>query len=348
MSLPALSRPSGDAARDDPATTGDDATDLAGDTGAGDVCDDPGPDSEPLVVDTTRLSTGREELAQTATLVHREPGSFELYRSGTDLHWCYDDLGRLRVRDGRRIDLDLAPGVDDATREHLVLGPGAYSALVQRGRPVVHGCAVAIDGRAVVVAGATGRGKSTTAAACYAAGHEVLGDDVAAISVGNAYGVDEPETVDDAGAVDEPGTVDDAGVRVDPAFPRVRVDREVAGALGLSVAGPGAEAGEVAVDVADGFRASPAPLAGVYLLETGDGPARSIDLDGPAALFELQRATYLLAPGSDRDALAEHQSACADVVREVPVRRLVRPDSLDDVDELVAVLEDDVAATDGG
>ena len=49
---------------------------------------------------------------------------------------------------------------------------------------IVHGAAVAIDGRAVLLAGAGGSGKSTTALACALAGLGYLGDDYCAVEPG--------------------------------------------------------------------------------------------------------------------------------------------------------------------
>jgi hypothetical protein len=51
----------------------------------------------------------------------------------------------------------------------------------RHGMQIVHGAAVAIDGRAVLLAGAGGSGKSTTALACALAGMDYLGDDYCAV-----------------------------------------------------------------------------------------------------------------------------------------------------------------------
>jgi hypothetical protein len=51
----------------------------------------------------------------------------------------------------------------------------------RHGMQIVHGAAVAIDGRAVLLAGTGGAGKSTTALACALAGLDYLGDDYCAV-----------------------------------------------------------------------------------------------------------------------------------------------------------------------
>lgn len=271
-----------------------------------------------LVVRRTSLP-GDPAALDDATRVRGGPDGTDLYRRGDELWWDYPPHGRLRVRAGRRLDLDLAADTDETTTQHLVLGPGVYSALVQRARAVFHASAVAVDGAAVVFVGERGRGKSTAAAACYAAGHEALADDVVALTL----------------AGDRPG--------VSPAYPRLRVGTDVASALDCPIAGPGATGGEVALDASDRFRDRQTPLAAVYLLEpTADAP-RTESLPPRDACFELVRSAYLLASEDPTASdLGDHQRACATVADAVPVRRLYRPTSLATLDALVQVVEADV------
>ena len=62
-----------------------------------------------------------------------------------------------------------------------VVGPGLGVVLHRRGRLVLHGSAVEVDGQAVVLLGQKGAGKSTTAAALLDRGHALLTDDLVAI-----------------------------------------------------------------------------------------------------------------------------------------------------------------------
>ena len=54
--------------------------------------------------------------------------------------------------------------------------------LADRGTPAIHAGAVARDGRAVIVAGSSGAGKSTVTLSCLAAGFDYLGDDFVVLS----------------------------------------------------------------------------------------------------------------------------------------------------------------------
>lgn len=321
--LPALPRV--DAS--DESTTGVQSTANAATTDEGSTTD------ARLTVRESSLPPVPSGLPEPSTLVCERPNTFEVYRSSAGLDWHFPSIGRLRVQDGSTIEIDLAASTDEATRQRVVAGPGVYSALAQRDRPVLHASAVVVDGVAVAFAGASGHGKSTAAAACYAAGHDVLADDVVAVD----------PTEPPAAA----SSSDDARPVVAPAYPQLRLDCDGVTALSLESKATERRGGECAVDVSDRFRTDLAPLAAVYVLDDGDGPARSEQLPAHRSLFELLRTSYLLAPeNEDAATLTGHQQRCADLVGATDVRRLVRPRSLDRLDELVDVVEEDVAADD--
>ena len=104
--------------------------------------------------------------------------------------WAGDDADtivwrrdtRLRIT-ATEITVDTA---DDAFARQCVLGPGLGVLLHRRGLLVLHGSAVDVGGRAVVLVGHKGAGKSTTAAALVARGHRLLTDDLVALDAGGA------------------------------------------------------------------------------------------------------------------------------------------------------------------
>jgi hypothetical protein len=81
----------------------------------------------------------------------------------------------------------------DAPREYTIddlaayaLGPLLALALHQGGAVLIHASAVDAGGRALVFAGESGSGKSTTAAMFHRKGHRVLADDITEIADGRA------------------------------------------------------------------------------------------------------------------------------------------------------------------
>jgi hypothetical protein len=101
-----------------------------------------------------------------------------------------DGTSFLIRRDGREIALLAAPR--EYTGDDLAayaLGPVAAVALHLQGAVLLHAAAVAMRGKAVVFAGDSGSGKSTTAARLSREGYEVLAEDVAEVEGNGPWSV---------------------------------------------------------------------------------------------------------------------------------------------------------------
>lgn len=277
-------------------------------------------DDRPIRVRRARLSPTPDAVPRSLTRVHEDPdGKFAVYEADDGaLYWFYDGVGVLRV-DDTDVALSPAPSATAEAYRRLVRGPGLRSVLVRRGAVVVHASAVAIDGRAVAFTGPSGRGKSTTAGACLAAGHDLLVDDVLPITLCAAADGDDGRPVAPVGA------------------PSLRLDARAAGALGFDARG----SDEAAVDVGDRLSTAARPLAAVYLLADGEDVA--IDrVPSQQAVFELLRSSYALYDDGDRAAVRRHLDDCGTLAERVSVRRLTRPRSLDALDDLADAVAADV------
>ena len=94
-------------------------------------------------------------------------------------------VARFRVREGRQIDIQVAPGSDKKRAAELAYS-APFGALVhQRGELPLHASTVMHprDGRIFLIAGASGAGKSTTAAAFAQRGWKVLNDDLSRLTI---------------------------------------------------------------------------------------------------------------------------------------------------------------------
>lgn len=214
----------------------------------------------------------------------------------------YEGVGAFRVRRGREITVAPMRGAGEgAVRFHL-LSRGLAILLHQRGGLVLHGSAVAVGDRAVVLLGAWGQGKSTLAAALWRRGHHLLTDDVAALVVA------------------------DDRVDVLPSFPQIRL-ADGAGKRGFRVE--------------QGFSATPVPLGRVYELADGPGPVAA-PLSPREAFATLARHRYLspllLGPAATRARFR----GFLEVARRVPFSRLVIPRTLDALPDVLGLVEDDL------
>jgi hypothetical protein len=80
-----------------------------------------------------------------------------------------------------RVTVDIGDE-DEDLREHRIVSSAVCTLLAMRGDLVLHASAVAVEDRAVLFCGPTGRGKSTLALALGEVGHGVLAEDGVAIS----------------------------------------------------------------------------------------------------------------------------------------------------------------------
>lgn len=251
--------------------------------------------------------------------------------SSVDGRWV-----RLRYADGTEFTVDAAgtrigctwraPMTLEDTATYL-LGPVFGMVLRLRGLTCLHASAVAVDGRALLVCGAAGTGKSTTAAAFAARGRAVLADDVAALERG-------PD-----------------GFRVRGAYPHLRLWPDaVAGLYGhpaaLPLLTPNWE--KRFLDLGGGaarFEPGPLPLAAVYLLgpRAAEGAPRLEPVPAAQAVLALVANTYV---GWVPDAAAQGRDLAlyGRLAREVPVLRAVPHADPARLPELCALLEGDVRA----
>jgi hypothetical protein len=229
------------------------------------------------------------------------------------------DIGRVTIREGREIFVAPHAQADDDSIGLFVAGPALAVALHQRGDLVLHASSVAIRGRAVVLLGEKGAGKSTLAATLLARGHALVSDDVVAVRPG-------------AG-----GPVAVAGTRT------LKVEPAVARALGV-------DPDRLPLIHRDGTKrewppsvppAAPAtPLARLLVLARGAAAAVA-PLPASAAFIEAVRHTY----GArfdlvDRAGLsARHFGQVAELVRSVPAALATRSDDLAGLHAFAALVE---------
>lgn len=257
------------------------------------------------------LSIGAPEVAITigamAVGATRPDGGVE--RVGNSLKFAIDEIARWRISGGRIIEVQPFPDADWRGVRLFTLGSAWAALSYQRGFAVWHGSVVARGGRALLLCGAPGEGKSTLAAALAESGWVLVADDLSRVEAG-------------AG-----------GARVYPSSDGVRLWREAIAHLGWqdrAIARDWLREDKYrcAVPRSAAGGGPPVPLAAVVVLETG----RDLMLErlsGADALAAAFRGT-LYRP-SMLDALqgwGQQANLAAQIVRDTPVFRLTRPRDL--------------------
>lgn len=201
------------------------------------------------------------------------------------------------------------------TLHHLLLDQVLPLVLNYKGKEALHGAAVVTPYGACAFVGVTGAGKSTLAAGFLSAGYTVLTDDCVVLE-----------------------TRSDTIVAI-PAYPSLRLwDDAIAELFGtIGSCAPVAHytpKQRFAAALATSHTASAIPLAGIYVLGTGDStqtvsPAVTeispmIERDALMTLLSLAFKLDI----RDQHRLTQELDFLRHVVTQVPVRRLIVPDSL--------------------
>jgi hypothetical protein len=244
------------------------------------------------------------------------------WTSGADVYLYWKDVATFLIRDGKEIIIDAVPGLEERRLRLFLLGAAMAVLLHQRGFLVLHASAVVVNGDGVVFLGGKGWGKSTMAATLLARGHGYLADDVVALSFGHGI-----------------------GPLITPAFPQLKLWPDAVTSLGgdpdlLPLVSSLIEKRDSRV--MSGFVQEPVPLKYIYVLglATTDQPEIT-PLQPQDAIRQLIVNSYAARFGNlllkSRD--GKHLSQCADLINNVSICRLNRPNSLDLLPAIAQLVE---------
>ncbi|MBE9005839.1 hypothetical protein IQ259_12460 [Fortiea sp. LEGE XX443] len=218
------------------------------------------------------------------------------------------------VRNG--CEISVTPFKDDERLISLyIIGNIMSLLLYQRGLFVLHGSAVEVNGSAIAFVGKSGWGKSTIAAALHANGHQIITDDVVAIST-------------ETGAF-----------KVFPAYPQLKLFPEVAEVLGHDQSDLlllHSELNKGGFRVTKKFSQTAVPLKQIYMLAKGS--TLGIEkLRSQESLIELMRNSLPTRWYQTHNKSQFLQ--CTSVAKNIPIYRLTRSSDLRSLSTLAEMVE---------
>ncbi len=232
-----------------------------------------------------------------------------------------DHVACFLVRNGREVVVE--PRGDIGTPEFRSWLLGAVLGMLchQRRLFPLHAACVRFGDGAVALAGRTGAGKSSLAAALVRRGHGLVADDVCVI---------------DPATHDEP--------RVLPSFPRVKLWEDVLQALDISVDGmPRAKSGKRKFHFCQPARFDPSParLEAIYLLDRSTAPEHEEirPVTGAPAAKLLSNEIYRRPIGFHLGRKVALLAEALRIAAAVPVFRLPVPPDLSQLDMVAACVE---------
>lgn len=246
-----------------------------------------------------------------------EPSSYHIATT-QEVILFWRDVCTLLVRKGREIIVDPVPGVEPEKLRIFILGNGLATLLHQRGLLILHASAVEVDNGAIAFIGDKGWGKSTTTAALHTRGYRVVTDDLLVLDVNNAeYPI------------------------VYPGFPQLKLWPDSVAALGDDPATFKRLYSNIEKrtrHVTDGFSQTPLPLKCIYVLDIAS--SHKIELiQGQEVFTEVVRHSFLVKLLQATETAYSHFQQCTRLASCVPVYRLKRQPSLQDLPAIAQLIE---------
>lgn len=232
-------------------------------------------------------------------------------------------VGAFRIVADDCIEVDPYPGVADSLVALPLVGTVFAALLQRRGLSVFHASAVAVDGRAVVLLGHKGAGKSTTAGALAAAGHTLIADDVVAVELGVAA----PQVL--------------------PAAPQLRLWDDSSASLGstaITDLGRLHHAIDKSLYALPVTARAPVPLARFYLVGRSATPAIH-PISSTDAMTTLLNQSYMARFGARGfgATMPTHFARLAQLVAAGRAKVLAVPEGLDRLREIAPLVQADLA-----
>lgn len=102
-----------------------------------------------------------------------------------EIYFEIEKVGRFFIKESSFIEVDPFDGTDQDNIRLFLLGSGFGALFHQRGFLPIHASAVEIGGKAILFAGDSGAGKSTTSYSFYKKGYRIISDDISVIELRN-------------------------------------------------------------------------------------------------------------------------------------------------------------------
>ncbi|MDJ0798464.1 MAG: hypothetical protein QNJ51_16860 [Calothrix sp. MO_167.B12] len=229
------------------------------------------------------------------------------------LYW--PGVAKFMATGGNRLIVEpTATAIERQVLSLYILSEALGLILHQRNLLLIHASAILVDDQVIIFAGYPGAGKSTTAAAFAQVGYPVLSDDMVAIDV-------TPEH----------------GVVVLPAFPQVKI-------WPASIEGLGYDSTNLdrlfpsspkrVIRQFDNFPTQAIPLSHIFFLEKGSEFSFT-PMTNPEAILTITK--FFSCPNDllQGQALARHFQQCIQILKQVGIGALVRPDSFQQLHNFV-------------
>jgi len=225
--------------------------------------------------------------------------------------WFRNDIGHFVISDGTDILVQPLGSDDENDLASFILGWCIAFLFQQRGYTAIHSSAIEVDDQAVLIAGFSGAGKSTTALSLIEAGYRYLADDIAMV---NPKG----------------------DMMIQPAFPQQKVCRNIAEQMGTdALLYINEKKDKFAYYNSKDFCDVPRKLTTMVMLKKHDGDQVLVEeVTGVEKLNCIFLNLFLLDAYKAMDFTLEEKARCLELAGKLTVYRICRPVGKDTVQEI--------------
>lgn len=232
------------------------------------------------------------------------------------------DIAIYQVMDGNKIIIDTLGDINNERIKSFLLGWAFGVLFVQKNTIAFHGSTLTHGEKAFIIAGRSHSGKSTLASILIKNGYKFLSDDVAPVDI------HENEII------------------IHPAYPQQKLCKDTMEMLGYDVKNyrlnrkvNDRERYKVHVD--DIFIDKPLPIVAIFEIEVGDSNQRLEikKMEGIDRIDCLLDNIYFLHVERRSGMRAGYFRQCLEIVKKVPVYKIIRPDGKFTADEQMDLVE---------
>lgn len=231
------------------------------------------------------------------------------------------NTAKCSVSKGKRVVIEPFEGICSAKIGMVILTSVMSVLILQRGLLPIHGSALMINGRCIIIAGEPGAGKSTLAFALREKGLSFVTDDISVLSFH-----------------------DDGSIWVEAGYPMQKLCRDSAERNKFEVEAYTRVIGsddKYFFPVSENYLEERVPLTSIFELAAGD--CRSVALEkvsGARKLSVVIRQTYRKHFISLMGIESEHFAKCSRLAKSVDIYRLIRPENGYSTDEQIRLVLD--------
>ena len=224
------------------------------------------------------------------------------------------------ISEGRRAVIELCELCDTSRMKNYIMGSVLGFLILQRQEVAIHGGAVVIDGKGVIITGQGGAGKSTLTLTLGERGYKYLSDDISPVKIADK-------------------------LYVEPGFPYHKLCADVMEKKKLNKADyltcRGAKEVKYVVPDFEGFEKQPVPLHSIWEIAVDDVDCLCVE-----EIKKSDKVKKIISNIYKSECIASmggfapnHFKRCLEVSKQIKYFKIIRPRDKNTIDEIIEIIE---------